>query len=396
MKSKLPTGVRDYEGEELELKNYLASNLMELYKFYSYTVIETPTFEKINVFASDSDFYKELYVLNNNNGDVLALKTDTTRSISRVVSEIKNPILPIRYCYNTKVFAKLGDLNGESHEITQCGLELIGVKNIKADVEAVKLAILSLKKLGLSNFSLHLCSNEFLDLFFDDFSLNAKEKETILNLIQKKNLIELEAFFNALKLDSKTREMLSKFLIVVGDISLLEEIKDLLKNYNCAKSLSYLETIYKGIGPLSKYVSFDFSIVTFDMYYTGIYFYACLENTGKEILKGGRYDNLILNQEFDKPLPAVGFAIELDYILKQTTNLVPLKKNSYFYFYGPVYSKAMEEEIKLLYKNGSVTITISDYIDLDSAKKYFDENKKYQVMVIYDEKGERSEVYKQC
>jgi ATP phosphoribosyltransferase regulatory subunit HisZ len=54
----------------------------------------------------------------------------------------------------------------------------------------------------------------------------------------------------------------------------------------------------------------DFGLVQRNDYYTGVVFSAYAEHYGDAILMGGRYDNLL--QQFDAPMPAIGFAADVD------------------------------------------------------------------------------------
>ena len=63
----------------------------------------------------------------------------------------------------------------------------------------------------------------------------------------------------------------------------------------------------KGLG---ERLMVDLGLVQRNDYYTGVVFSAYVENYGGAVLMGGRYDNLL--KQFDAPMPAIGFAVEVD------------------------------------------------------------------------------------
>ena len=64
----------------------------------------------------------------------------------------------------------------------------------------------------------------------------------------------------------------------------------------------------------SSYVSFDLGMLSKYQYYTGMVFKAYTYGVGEAVVKGGRYDRLLL--QFGKDAPAVGFVVVVDTIME--------------------------------------------------------------------------------
>ena len=79
-----------------------------------------------------------------------------------------------------------------------------------------------------------------------------------------------------------------------------------------SKTLEYLHELYHALMELGlgDRMIVDLGLVQRNDYYTGIIFSAYVENVGDAVLVGGRYDRLLA--QFDAPMPAVGFAIDVD------------------------------------------------------------------------------------
>ena len=65
---------------------------------------------------------------------------------------------------------------------------------------------------------------------------------------------------------------------------------------------------------LSRYISFDLSLLSKYRYYTGIIFKGYTYGTGEPIASGGRYDDLL--RCFGKKAPAIGCMISIDPLME--------------------------------------------------------------------------------
>ncbi len=58
----------------------------------------------------------------------------------------------------------------------------------------------------------------------------------------------------------------------------------------------------------------DLGLVHRNEYYTGVIFRGYMEGSGDTVVSGGRYDTLL--QQFGSPLPATGFGVNVDAVIK--------------------------------------------------------------------------------
>ena len=133
---------------------------------------------------------------------------------------------------------------------------------------------------------------------------------------------------------------------------------------------------------LEKNVHFDFSILSFGDYYTGITIQGYTKGVGTPILEGGRYDNLISDGNVNKP--ACGFAININDLINKT-------KLTYERNVSMIYAKDKEKAMAKLAENSFVSLenslddafvygianSIKEIIDIDNDKKYVLEGGKY-------------------
>lgn len=375
---KTPIGLRDYIIKDMEKKNKIESALKDLFLSSGYNLIETPTLEYIDVFTNDIQS-PNLYKLINKEGEVLALRSDITKSIARVVlTETKDVVFPQRYCYISNIFRYKRAYIGIQHEFTQAGIELVGADDVYADYEIVSLAIKSLDSL-LDNFSLYISSSEFFNTYLDELNIKDDIKAQIINEIKNKNVSNLKKI-----LDKSSYEILSLVIEAIGKKELLNNIKSNIKTEKTKKALLRLEKLYDLLekNGLEKNVHFDFSILSFGDYYTGITIQGYTKGVGTPILEGGRYDNLISDGNVNKP--ACGFAININDLINKT-------KLTYERNVSMIYAKDKEKAMAKLAENSFVSLenslddafvygianSIKEIIDIDNNKKYILEGGKY-------------------
>ena len=383
-KLKTPVGFKDYVLKDMEKKNKIETALKELFLSSAYNLIETPTLEYINVFTDDVQD-SSLYKLTNREGEIFALKNDITKSIVRVVNtEMKDFIYPQRFCYISNIFRCKKAYLGMQHEFTQAGVELIGANDIYADYEVVSLAVKSLDRV-LDNYNLYISSSDFFSNYLDDLNINDSIKTEIIQAIKNKNISNVKKFIdNYSSNDKRYYGVLSLVIEAIGKKDLLNQIKSNVKSEKTMASLIRLEKLYELLerNGLEKNVSFDFSILSFGDYYTGITLQGYTKGVGSPILEGGRYDNLI--GDTDKKISAFGFAININDLINKT-------KLTYEKDITLIYSHDKEKAIESSKDNSFVSLeetldeafayglanNIKEIIDIDNNKKYKLEGGKY-------------------
>lgn len=377
-KYKTPIGFKDYILNDMAKKNKIETSLKELFLNSGYNLIETPTLEYIDVFT-DNVQDTNLYKLINKDGETLSFRNDITKSIKRVVlTETKDLIFPQRFCYISNIFRYQKALLSLQHEFTQAGIELIGTNDLYSDYEVVSLAVKSLDSI-LDNFNLYISSSEFFNNYLDDLQIQNNIKQEILKEIKHKNVSNIKKI-----LDKHSYEVLSLMIEAIGKKDLLLKIKQNINSEKTLKSLSRLESLYDLLeqNSLEKNVSFDFSILSFGDYYTGITIQGYTKGVGTPILEGGRYDNFI--NGFDITKPACGFAINVNDLISKTK--LNCEKDIKM-----IYSKDKQKAISNLETNSFVSLedslesafeyglsnNIKQIIDIDNNKKYIISGGKY-------------------
>ncbi len=313
-----PEGVRDIYSNECEKKLFLNNTIHKTIKSYGYEDIETPTFEFFDIFAKErgSVASKNMYKFFDREGETLVLRPDITPSIARAVSKYYSDYeLPIRLSYNGHTFINNSEYQGKLKEVTQAGAELISDKTSDADAEIIALCINTLLECGLKEFQVELGHVDFLSGILEEINMNDEISEEFKTLLENKNYFGIEGLITGSDMDGKTKDLLIKLPEMMGQISVVEDAKAIVKNEKSLAALERLSKVYEKLTyyGVEKYVSFDLGMVSNYNYYTGVILRAYTYGTGDAIATGGRYDNLL--SQFGKNSPSMGFCINVDSLL---------------------------------------------------------------------------------
>ena len=367
-----PEGTRDLVLGECKIKKNLQIKIENILDKWGYNEVVTPTIEFYETFNSGFQNLKEeeVYKFFDNKGRILVLRPDMTIPIARVVAtKFKDVPAPIRFRYSADVFRVNQSLGGKKNEYTDCGVELIGVKDASSDLEILVTALDVLKILEESEIKLEIGNINFFNSAVKNLDLEEDQRVKLAQLIDKKSLKELEDFLSQLKVTEEYKEFFTKLPWLFGGREVLEKAREYSFNDELKDSIDYLEKLASTLDELGygDLISFDLGMVQRLNYYTGITFRGYVEGVGAIALSGGRYDNLIAL--FGEDRPAVGFSINLDSLLDIMKNKNINIKESYKLYYG---NKSMVEAFKqgeVLRNEGYVVEMIFDENLVGEVKK---------------------------
>lgn len=313
-----PEGVRDIYGEEYDKKLALEEKLHHCLKSYGYHDIQTPTFEFFDVFSSRIGTIpsKELYKFFDKEGNTLVLRPDFTPSIARAAAKyFMEEELPLRLCYKGNTYTNHISYQGLLKEMTQIGAELIGDPSPEGDAELISLVIACMKAAGIEEFQVSIGQVEFFKGICEEAGMNEEEEQNVRDKISNKNYFAIEEILEQLKIKKHLKEVILQITDFFGSIEKMKEAKALVQNFRSKEAICRLERLYEVllVYGVEKYVTFDLSMLSKYNYYTGVIFKAYTYGVGDALMKGGRYDKLLM--EFGKNAPAIGFTIIVDTLL---------------------------------------------------------------------------------
>ena len=202
--------------------------------------------------------------------------------------------------------------NGSSREIPQCGVELIGAKGLKADLEIIVTAIDSLRSCGAPRFHVELGHAGFFRDLAARLDLDDGQEEEIRTLVEGKNFAALNAFLSPYR-GNPACAALERLSRLFGGTEVLAEAERLAGK---TEAVDYLHALYDELSAAGygQYVRFDLGMVHQIDYYTGVVFRGYVEGAGDAVLSGGRYDALV--EIFGREAQATGFAVDVDAVAR--------------------------------------------------------------------------------
>ena len=194
----------------------------------------------------------------------------------------------------------------------QMGVELLGVKGKRADIDILTTAVKSISEVA-DDFRIELGHAEVFNALSQELDIDEYFKERIRATIESKNYSALNNLLDKLepcKAVSAIRSLPSLF----GGEDVFDKAAQICKGTNAESALEYLHDIYSDLAPLNlgDKLIIDLGLVQRNDYYTGIVFTGYIEGIGDAVISGGRYDELL--SEFGTPMGAAGFAIDTDAI----------------------------------------------------------------------------------
>lgn len=318
----LPPGVKDSLPHEAYKIEQAEDCIMSVLEKSGFKRVITPFFEYLDVLSIGlgSDLRDRVFkFIDPVSGKVIAIRPDITPQIARVVAtRMRDYKLPLKLCYNEKIFRYQEQRSGRPKEIQQIGAELITKKQSwKADADIIGMAIAGLKSLGLKNFTIDLGDAGFVRGMLDNPMLNDKGKADVKNAIALKDSSALEALLDKLdRINVKYKNALKTIPSLFGGKEVLEKALSIADNEQAKAAVLNLFKIYKILHAknLSRFITFDLAEMRGFDYYTGVIFEGFAKGVGMAIMTGGRYDNLM--GKYGYSCAAVGFAFDVENVVQ--------------------------------------------------------------------------------
>jgi ATP phosphoribosyltransferase regulatory subunit len=295
-RTAIPPGTRDVLPEEMRELRAISSRMRAVFEEAGYGEVHTPALEYEEVLRRGEERAAGArYRTFDEQGDVLALRSDMTIPIARVVgTRYADASPPLRFCYFAHAWRAVERGVGEPREFLQGGLELIGEEGPEGDAEVVALTIEALDAVGLRRHRIGVGDGSLYRTLLRDLDVPEDRHMPLLECLSRRDLVGLERVVH----DLPDRDLLVGLPELRGGPDVLEH----------AEGLRALHAVLEGRGVADR-VIFDLGLVRELGYYTGAVFEVYDPAVGFTLGGGGRYDDLL--GRFGRPLPACGVALDL-------------------------------------------------------------------------------------
>lgn len=317
-------GFENIQYQGLGALRHIEATLTNLYRLHGYHPIAIPTFEVYDQLVTENAIKgDDLFKLISRKGKVLALKPDATLSVARMAAiNHHDPNELIKFFYQTNIYRNFGAPGDVKKEFTQMGVEFFGDNNPQCDAEIIALAIESLRANGIEDVQIDLGHVGYINVLLDELLLTPNERESLIHLIDNKNIADIRDFLSHRDFDKKVSDIILELPTLYGKpTDVFERMTALCINDKMKNVVADLRAIYHQLDilGLSDAVTFDLGFTSAMNYYSDMVFKAYVGGFGKPIIDGGRYNSL--SRKFGIDRPACGFAVDLlslmDYLDEQ-------------------------------------------------------------------------------
>lgn len=306
--------MRDLLPGEAARRRKLSRRLLDHFALHGYSLVTPPAFELSEVLErglGTLDPGDVLRFVEPESGEIAALRPDMTPQIARMAgTRLADLPKPMRLCYEGTVLRRRQERARKHRQIPQAGVELLGVGAPEGDVELLGLASSTLVAAGLENFVLDMGHAEIARSLVSE--LPAELGPQILDALAQKDASRIEELVRLSSVQGPSSTALRELPRLHGDSAVFREASSLLRGTKALPALEVLRDLHERLAALGLASSLrvDFGEVRGFAYYTGVVFHLFAEGPGEPLGSGGRYDELL--SRFGAPMPAAGFALDLD------------------------------------------------------------------------------------
>jgi ATP phosphoribosyltransferase regulatory subunit len=308
MTHPIPPGTRDVLPDEMRELRALTDGLRSAFERAGYGEVWTPSLEYEEVLRTgDERAAGAGYRLFDEHGEVLALRSDMTIPIARVVAtRYGEAEPPFRMCYFGHAYRSVEPGAGQLREFLQGGVELIGVAAPDGDAEVVALTLSALEEAGLRRHRIGIGDGSLYRCLLEALEVPQDGHLPLLECLSRRDLAGLELRVERLGLGQRERDLLVRLPELRGGPEVLERADGPVAD--AVEGLRALHELLAERGVADR-VIFDLGLVRELGYYTGAVFEVYDPAVGFALGGGGRYDELI--GRFGRALPACGIGLDV-------------------------------------------------------------------------------------
>ena len=330
----LPQGIDEVLPENAKQLEALRRRLLDVFASWGYELVIPPVVDFLDSLLTGSghDLDLQTFKLTDQvSGEMLGIRADMTPQVARIDAHNLKYDRPTRLCYVGTTLRALGDTLEKTRSPMQIGAEIYGHSGIESDIEVIQLMLEMLAISEIQNVHLDLGHVGIYRALSEQAGLTQQQETELFDVLQRKARTELNELVAGFEIDEKYKNIFIVLPTLNGGSDVLDKATKILADTSetVTHALSELQAIANklSINFPSLPVSFDLSELRGYHYHTGIVFAAFIPEVGREIARGGRYDNI--GKFFGRARAATGFSADLR--LLTSLSLHPVEQQQLIY-----------------------------------------------------------------
>jgi len=309
-----PPGTRDILPAEMRELRALEAALRATFEQHGFGEVATPTIEYAEVLRQGDERYANAaYRFFDERGDLLAMRSDMTIPIARLVAtRLQSEEPPFRLSYIAHAYRAVSPQRGQMREFTQAGVELIGAPAPEGTAEVVEVLSGALDTAGLNRAIVGLGDADLYSQLLSGVGVGDEARRRILDRLAAHDLVGLEMEVDRVEgIGSEAQATLLALPGMRGGPEVLDRATE-LGGEAVERATQRLRATYDALAArgVADRVQLDLGLLRDLGYYTGAILEVYDPALGHILGGGGRYDRLL--GRFGRELPAAGFALYLE------------------------------------------------------------------------------------
>ena len=312
----LPEGMEELVPPESSQLERMRRSLLDLFSGWGYEIVTPPFIEYLESLLTGTGEDLELHtfkLIDQLTGRMMGIRADMTPQVARIDARRLRRAGPSRLCYVGTVLHTLPEGVSGGRSPVQIGAELYGHAGWESDCEIVCLMLEALEASGVGAVHLDMGHVGIFRALARAAGLPREREIALHEALQRKAGAEVGELLDEWGVETRYAGALAALVDLDGDPAILERAERELAPGG--------EDVERGLGDLARLVGavrarrpdvelhVDLAELRGYRYHTGFVFAAFVPGYGREVARGGRYDEI--GSVFGRARAATGFSADL-------------------------------------------------------------------------------------
>jgi len=357
----LPAGIEEILPPQAQTMECLRRELLDLYGSWGYEFVIPPFVDYLDSLLTGTGHDLDLKTFkftDQLSGRMLGVRADMTPQVARIDAHHLRSDVPTRLCYLGTVLHTHADGFADTRSPLQIGAEIYGHSGIESDVEILRLVLLTLETAGIEDLYLDLGHVGIFRGLAHQAGLDEQQELALFEALQRKAVPEIESLIDECRLRGVSARMMLALATLDGEGTLERAATELAAaDPPVRAAVDHLRRVADETRNWLPDVPMHFDLAELRGYHykTGVVFAAFVPGWGREIARGGRYDDI--GQVFGRSRPAVGFSTDLNCLLRLGTGIDERYRRAPRVFAPWSSDPDLQQEIERLRREGRQVVT---------------------------------------
>ena len=312
----LPEGMEELVPPESLRLERARRSLLDLFSRWGYEIVTPPFIEYLESLLTGTGEDLELHtfkLIDQLTGRMMGIRADMTPQVARIDARRLRREGPSRLCYAGTVLHTLPEGISGGRSPVQIGAELYGHIGWESDCEIVCLMLEALELAGVGPVHLDMGHVGIFRALARRASLSQEREIALHEVLQRKAATEVRELLDAWHIDAGCADALLALVDLDGDPSMLGQAGQALASggEEVERALTELTALVRAVRTRRPDVELHLDLAELRgyRYHTGFVFAAFVSGHGREVARGGRYDEI--GSVFGRARAATGFSADL-------------------------------------------------------------------------------------